>query len=111
MSTPTHKSYKLTTLDDVFRKVPADRIPACLAELGALMQSTKSTVDLMRAGLELLAQQSGTTTPVGIDAAFQLTYPLTWNDDGKGDLETRFTDLDTGDPLFTLKIGRKADAA
>jgi len=60
-------TYQLTTLADVFNKVPADKIELCMAEIGLAMALAKAT---------------------SIDLEVQMVWPevTEWIDDGKGEV-------------------------
>jgi len=57
--------YDLTTLQDVYDKVPAARIPLCLSEIAGILQAAKQTVE---------DHPETELAPV---------FPMTWVDDGK----------------------------
>lgn len=75
--------YELTTIQDIFDKVPSDRIQECCRELGLLLAQTK-----------LLSQ---ITTP----ADFSITFPIVWTDDGLGEVTTSIGC--DGDEVLTLE--------
>lgn len=75
--------YELTTLRDVFDKVPADKIETCLHELAIAMHQAKATADLFRASASALAGQE-----VGCATLWPQT--CTWIDDDKGTINLRF---------------------
>ena len=91
------KTYEITTLQDIFDKVPADKIRECCAELGELLAATKATAEMMHA----IASDAGVAMP-GFGESFPLTYPLKWIDDGKGEVATRFT-VD-GDEVMRVEV-------
>lgn len=65
------ESYELHTIQDIFDKVPADRIPDCCRELGQALASTAMLRDLAVAcGAQV----------VGIE------WPMVWRDDDKGEI-------------------------
>jgi hypothetical protein len=68
-------SYTFSTFQELFDRVPADRIHACLEELGGMLSKTKTDIILacMTAGIKH-------------EGAFQLGEKLTWIDDGKRDV-------------------------
>lgn len=76
------EQYELTTIRDIFDKVPADRIQECCEELGILLAQTKATASL--AGYP--------TECVTID------LPIVWADDGKGELSMELEN-DNGEAL------------
>lgn len=76
-------TYQLVTLKDVFDKVPAGSIRACMDELAKGMTYAKSLGDL--AGTAM-------TWPESID----------WIDDDKGEINVHVTA--DGEPVATLKV-------
>lgn len=46
--------YELTTIKDIFDKVPSDRIRVCLHELGIAMEQTKAMAELLGATAEVV---------------------------------------------------------
>lgn len=81
MSEPV--SYQLVTLKDVFDKVPAGSIRACLDELAKGMTYAKGLSDLAGAPLQW---------PESID----------WIDDGKGEIDISITA--GGKPVAKLEV-------
>lgn len=104
MTTP--KVYELTTIADIFDKVPSDRIPECCAELGKIMSEAKGYMEMLAKVAALLAEKDGKTIP-HVCFSDSLKFPIKWVDDGKGDLEARFK-LPNGETLGTLKISKEA---
>lgn len=72
-------SYELTTIRDIFEKVPADRIQDCCRELGTLLAQSKALSDL----LEAAGNSIGHSAEV---ARMKMPDTITWTDDGKGEL-------------------------
>lgn len=70
------ESYELTTIRDIFDKVPLDRIKDCCRELGTLLAQTRALADI--AGPEL----------------FTISFPIVWTDDGIGEITTSVSCLD-----------------
>lgn len=93
------KRYELTTLEDVWNKIPSDRIMDCLSELGKLMQTTKATVEMLVAVSN--APEAANLKPIP-DDALRLKYPLIWIDDDKGHLQTNF--VVGGEKLMHVRI-------
>ena len=77
-------SYELRTLRDIWDKVPADRIEACLSELSAMMCSAKAMQSLMS---EVGSNLAGQQLP---EQLYEWPEVTVWVDDGKGYLETNF---------------------
>jgi hypothetical protein len=76
------QTYHLVTLKDVFDKVPADSIRACMDELAKGMTYAKSLGDLAGARIQW---------PEFID----------WTDDDKGEIEVQVSA--GGEPVVTLR--------
>ena len=64
-----NKKHELTSLQDIFEKVPADRMQDCCREIGMYLAQTKELCEL--AGGEGLTEIS-------------IEWPIIWVDDGEG---------------------------
>ena len=95
-------SYELTTIKDIFRKVPADRIRDCCNELGVMLSQAKSLEELMTA----------TASALGSDAIAVGEIPdvITWLDDGLGDIELRVRAEGEGIVTIKTKVPESGDA-
>ena len=80
------KTYQLTTIKDIFDKVPADRIETCLMEMARNMLYAKNLGDL-------------------IGAPIELREPFEWVDDGKEDQTITIHDQ-KGDHALTFKASK-----
>ena len=67
-----NNSYELTTLNDVLRKVPADRIKACFEELAVAFTQMASVIESLQLAMP------------GVDVSSMAHVPdsHTWVDDG-----------------------------
>ena len=74
-SSPTGKTYRFSTFQEMVNVVPANRIRVCLEELGVLLAVAKQSVTMM-------AAQEGQELPEG-EELLKLKTPLEWTDDGK----------------------------
>lgn len=74
-------SYELTTIRDIFEKVPTDRIQDCCRELGTMLAQSKALSDLLEAAGESLDQPAELVR-------LKMPDTVTWTDDGKGELTT-----------------------
>lgn len=75
-------TYELSTIRDIFDKVPSDRIQDCCRELGTLLAQSKALAELVRV----------TADTMGIDEnepLMKMPESFTWVDDGKGEIVTR----------------------
>lgn len=88
--------YHLTTLKDVFDKVPADRIAACLDELAVAMRQTKAMAELLATTATVVAGEE-------VGCAVEWPETTTWIDDGKGTLDLKFQS-EEGDDLFDYTV-------
>jgi hypothetical protein len=72
--------YELSTIKDIFEKVPADRIETCMAELAVLLRQSA----VLRDRVLILAKSEG----MDISASEVVKIPdvFKWIDDGLGDL-------------------------
>lgn len=77
------EQYELTTIRDIFDKVPADRIKDCCRELGMILAQTKALTELMAATAENV-DFPGVFSPDTVGIGF----PIVWIDDSKGELVT-----------------------
>ena len=82
-------TYQLTTLKDVFEKVPKDKLEACLAEIARGM---------------LYAHELG----VLAGEPMQWQEPCEWIDDGKKDQTISIEDASTGELALTFKATQSA---
>lgn len=95
--------YQLKTLKDVFDKVPADRIKACMNELAIGMRQAKAMGDLLGATASHIAGQDIDCTP---------SWPeeIEWIDDGNGEVALKFQGNNGDDLLdFMVKLEKEAD--
>lgn len=88
--------YQLTTLQDVFDKVPADRIGVCLGELAVAMKQTKAMQELLAAAATAIAGDE-------VGCAVEWPGTSTWIDDDKGTLDLKF-ESEGGDGLFDYTV-------
>ena len=79
--------YEITTLKDVFDKVPADRIKSCLHELAIAMEQAKAIHELLNTVGKAVAGDS-------VDVNLSWPETTTWIDNGKGTIDLRFLDHD-----------------
>lgn len=90
--------YELTTIKDIFDKVPSDRIRTCLHELGIAMEQAKAMAELLGATTEAVTGVSD-----GVDVRWPETS--TWIDDGKGTLDLQFRTEDGNDGFdYTVQL-------
>jgi len=72
--------YELTTLKDIFDKLPANRIKPCLHELAVAMEQAKAMRELLNAAGNAISCDS-------VDIDFSWPETMTWIDDGKGTID------------------------
>jgi len=100
-STPTNLSYKFSTLQELVDLVPADRIKACMEELGTVMAAAKMSTELTWAVAKSLAEADGKELPPQPAQLLKLPTSFEWMDDGKRELTARMVD-DTGNTFFSV---------
>jgi hypothetical protein len=79
--------YQLTTIKDVFDKVPTDKIELCLKELAAGIVHAKGVNDLMCTAVEVLDGKK-------IEKAIEWPETCTWIDDDQGEIDLSFVSED-----------------
>ena len=84
-----NKSYELTTIKDIFDKVPIDRIETLFAEL--------------LVGMEQAAFVRGSASDDFVKSCVEFPSTITWVDDGKGDVSAHFHLKDDGPAFLTIK--------
>jgi hypothetical protein len=95
---PEPISYQLATIQDIFDKVPANRIRDCTEELGVLLSQAAATRDLFAACAEEIGLSRESAVP-------KLPEFFTWVDDGKGELAFKVvTKSAEGDPTPVFSI-------
>lgn len=94
------KTYELTTLRDVYEKVPADKLALCMREIADGMEHAKALEQMMNAAADAI-------TP-GASAATIWPDSCTWVDDGKEDKTINVHDAATGEEAFTLEVRKSA---
>lgn len=96
------QQYELTTIRDIFEKVPVERIADCCKEIGQALIQSRYQLQLVQAAAVALGEE--------IDMAEALRFPdsITWTDDGKGEIETGVAD---GDGAQLLSIVARPCAA
>ena len=89
--------YELTTLQDVFDKLPADKINLCLQEIGEGLAKSKLIVEGMKA---LMGD-------AWRDDMMNMQWPITWIDDDGCHGEFQFYDKESGDKIGSIGISLK----
>lgn len=96
------KTYKFSTFQEFFDRVPADRMLDCLGELGFILVKSKQTLELIDRSARALAEADGVTIPPSEQL---LVLPeLEWIDDGKGELVAHFHDPRDKKELFAMSL-------
>lgn len=83
-----NKTYELTTIVDIFEKVPSDRIPACMEELAVGLTAAKK-----------LVEDSGLPPEAVTMAPIQK-----WVDDGKEVIGVAIHNRDTGEEVGRVRV-------
>jgi hypothetical protein len=86
------KTYELTTIRDIYEKVPLDRIKDCCLELGEVLTQSRALTDAAKGVADLM----------GVDPAIQFPDPLVWVDDGEGHIQTTISSLEEGGPAVSV---------
>lgn len=94
-------SFEIRTLGDIFKLPTKEQMETCLEEIGRGMIQARSMSDLMLATVAAL----GGTPP---EMALEWPEVMTWTDDKKGQVTTRFSDGDSGSGIITLVTTKKA---
>lgn len=89
--------YQLTTLKDIYDKVPADRIGVLLRELGIAMHRAKTITELLGVTASSIA---------GSKVEYTIEWPdvFTWVDDGEGTINVKVIDEDGNDLYNTAPV-------
>lgn len=93
--------YELTTLKDIFDKVPTAKIMLCMEELAKGMTQAKATLELM---CSVADSMEGELTMVDV----KWPDSVTWVDDDKGIVGCDFV-TQSGDPLLSVRVTKEAD--
>ncbi|MEY5098599.1 MAG: hypothetical protein RJA36_1318 [Pseudomonadota bacterium] len=93
-------TYELTTLRDVYEKVPADKIALCMREIADGMAQAKALEEFMSASADAIAP--------GASAATIWPDSCTWIDDGAEDKTINVHDASTDQNMFTFKVSKSA---
>ena len=88
--------YELTTIKDIFDKVPADRIETCMAELAELLRQSA----VLRDGVIAAAKADG--NDLDVSKVLRMPESITWNDDNLGELSLTVSSLD-GEELLSVQ--------
>jgi hypothetical protein len=81
--------YELSTIKDIFDKVPTDRIDVCLSEIGEGIKKAQNIRNAMKDIAFSLTGNSENSQAIWPDVS-------TWIDDGKGDVTVNTTIEITG---------------
>ena len=84
--------YSLSTIKDIYEKIPYDRIDDLMAELTILIKRAQTVNGLLKAVSKDVCGKEG-------DIKFPDT--ITWNDDGKGTLTIKISINET--PVITVE--------
>ena len=74
--------YQISTLRDIFEKIPTDKLDVFMKELTKTLQNAKTVNDSMCDIARALGQD--------VNVAFEWPEHITWIDDGKGNIKTTF---------------------
>jgi hypothetical protein len=100
---PTRKKtemiYQFTTFQQLFDRVPSEKIELCLREIGISLAQAKATGELLYETAKALAERDGKPFPERPESLFVLPDPLEWHDDGKGKIETTLSGFSNGESI------------
>ena len=88
--------YQLTTIKDIFDKVPIDRIKTCMDELAVAMLHGKAMEKLLEFGMFEISGQK-------VEGTFQWPETSVWVDDGERTVYIEYKDQD-GVHLFDQHV-------
>jgi len=86
-----YREYEISTLTDIFNKVPANRIMSCMAELAELLTQAASMKEA------ILASAESDGIKIDPDKLMRMPESITWKDDGSGDLEFSLNHVEHGE--------------
>ena len=86
------KEYQLTTIKDIFEKIPSDRIDTLMAELTIVVKRAQSINGIM---------QTISKNVVGKEGRSIFPDTITWKDDGNGSIKINILVNDT--PIMTVE--------
>lgn len=89
--------YELTTLQDVFEKLPSDKIEHCLQEIGEGLAKSKIIVE----GMKILMGDAWS------DSMMTMQWPMTWIDDDGSNGNIQLFDKASGEQLGSIKLHLK----
>lgn len=91
------KDYIIKTLADIFYLPTKDQMERCLAEITTAMLTSRSTADLM-----VTLAQTTSNEPISLRDVIQHPEYVTWTDDNKGELRSRFFSEGETEPAFEV---------
>jgi hypothetical protein len=86
--------YQLSTIKDIFDKVPLERIDVCLSELATMIKQTKALNETLKATAGAMG--------IKVDDAIEFPEVCTWIDDGKGEVTLHLTAEHNSDLIATV---------
>lgn len=93
-------TYKFSTFQEFFDRVPAERMLDCLSELAVVLAKSKQVVELMNRTASAATENDELVTTT-ITAKLPV---LEWIDDGRGDLGARFINSEDQKPLLNMDL-------
>lgn len=77
-------NYTFSTFQELFDRVPSDRIEDCCAEIGRALSQGKQAIELSLA----MAKSMGEIIPSDTTSLAKLPSSFDWHDDGNGEITT-----------------------
>lgn len=90
------KRYQLSTIKDIYEKVPVDKVDTCLRELSLSIRHAKLTESALLSKVSNFSHQPSKKKP------FSWPNVIHWIDDGRGDIHSHFESEESGNPILTL---------
>lgn len=93
-------TYEISTIKDIFDKIPEDKIDVCMNELRVMIKQAHAMDELMNAAFNVVTESAKIKT--------EFPLVLNWIDDGKGEVSMQYQCND--EHIFTheVKIGGEA---
>jgi len=82
-------TYKITSLEDLFTKIPADRLAVCITELYGVLMDIH---DLNNKVMEEIKKVSPELDPSKDGPVIKFPDSFDWKDDGRGEVTITLTD-------------------
>jgi hypothetical protein len=85
------KTYTFSTFQELFDRVPREKIALCLKEFGISLQQAKAAAELIYYTAESIAKSEGKEFPPMPISLAEMPSQFEWIDDGKGEISSTLT--------------------